>query len=291
MSIGIYILIFDNTDKIYIGKSVSLETRLSSHLWSMRNNQAAKKLQQAYNTFGAPKLEILTTCSLESIWDLERFYIAEFDAINIGFNHSPGGESGNVSPGELNGRALGTNEQYIEALELLVTTILTVEEIATHTKLSKSSVQHISAGENHLWLKEAQAELYEKLLQQKKFHKNKILMNSKRKYNVIVSPTGQEYNLNQVLLSEFCGKHNLTESHVSSVLNGRSIQHKGWHTGKFTFAEKRKPVIVISPDNKEFVVEYGTYSEFARVHKMDPGAFRKVVGGTAKSHHGWKLKV
>lgn len=63
MTCGIYIMSFKGTDKVYIGKSKSIETRANSHMFLFRKNRAPYKLQQAYNTFGNPDLEILEKCS------------------------------------------------------------------------------------------------------------------------------------------------------------------------------------------------------------------------------------
>jgi AraC-like DNA-binding protein len=289
MSIGIYALIFKDTDKLYIGRSVSLDTRLHSHLYSMRHGIASKKLQDAYNIYGEPNIQILEVCNIDSIYSKERFYIAEFNSIEEGFNTSSGGEAGNTSFGEDNSRALGTTEQYIDALELLVTTPLTVSDIAEKVGLTESSVQHLCALETHKWLADAEPTLYSRLVTQKGIHRNKILMNAKRKFNRLVSPEGVEYDLTQVLLKTFCTEHGLTESHISAVLNGRDIQHKGWHTGKYTITPRPKPIQVISPSKEVYSVQYGDYSSFARKHGLDPGAFRKVIAGTANHHHGWRL--
>lgn len=291
MSSGIYLLKFIGTDKVYIGKSLHLEQRLSSHIYNMRKGTSSKKLQQAFIDFGEPELHIIHTCSVDdNINLLEISYIHEFDSVVNGFNTSKGGEDGNTSPGELNGRALGNNTQYIKALELLVTTGLSTPEIAKICGLTPSSVQHISSIDGHSWLAIAAPDLYNKLVDNKaKFiSRNKAISDTKRAFNTLVSPEGIKYDMTKFLLKDFCKAHNLTRSHVSSVLNGRSIQHKGWHTGKYTFAPKRAPVTVLSPQGELFTVEYGKYTEFAKVHGMDPGAFRKLVAGTALSHHGWK---
>lgn len=289
MAIGIYILQFKGTDKVYIGKSINLESRLYSHVWAMRNGYASKKMHQAYLQFGEPWLEVLQECNIEHIDALEKQYILEFDSVLNGFNTSPGGEVGNISPGELNGRALGSNEDYITALELIVSTAMPVKEIADKTGLTYSAVSHICSLENHKWLKSACPELYAELEKSKSLHRNKYIQNTKRKYNVLISPEGVKYDMTGVLLKTFCEEHSLTESKVSQVLNGHTIQHKGWHTGTCTVPTKREPVIVISPAGTKFSVSYGQYTAFAKQHGLDPGAFRKVIAGTALTHHGWKL--
>lgn len=289
MTCGIYLLQFNGTDKVYVGKSFNIESRYSSHLYTLRKGAAAKKLQEAYALYSEPTIEILEPCDKDSLNSLEKQYIKEFDSLENGFNSSPGGEAGNISPGELNGRALGSNDQYISALELLVNSYMSVERIAEATGLTIGSVEHISSMENHTWLQDSYPELYEQLKLTKTMHRNKRIQNAKRKYNAIVSPDGTKYDLKQVKLADFCMEHRLTESKLSQVLNGHTLQHKGWHTGTFPVSIKKHKAQVISPEGKVYDVEHGGYTAFAKAHGMDPGAFRKLISGSALSHHGWRL--
>jgi group I intron endonuclease len=112
MKSGIYCLSFEGTDKVYIGKSVNLESRAYSHEWNMKNQKASKKLQDAYNTYGTPIFTVLEYCNEKELYNLEKTYISEFNSVEQGFNHSPGGEGGNVSPGDINSRAVANNTQY-----------------------------------------------------------------------------------------------------------------------------------------------------------------------------------
>jgi predicted GIY-YIG superfamily endonuclease len=52
MTIGIYRLIFPNTDKCYIGQSVNIERRYLQHLRDMEKGTAARKMQHAYSIYG-----------------------------------------------------------------------------------------------------------------------------------------------------------------------------------------------------------------------------------------------
>lgn len=228
MNAGIYCLSFKGTDKVYIGKSVNLGSRAYSHHWNMQKQKAPKKLQDAYNIYGAPTFTVLEYCNEAELCYLEKLYITEFNSVEEGFNYSPGGEGGNVSPGSSNGRAIGTNTQYLEALELLVCTNMSRYEIANATGLTVSIVSHISSGEGHKWLKDAAPELYSKLLQIKSSGRVKRTNNSKRPFNKLLSPDNIIHDMLDVKLKEFCAKHSLTYSKISQVLNGHIEQHKGW---------------------------------------------------------------
>lgn len=228
MSAGIYCLSFEGTDKVYIGKSVNLDSRAYSHHWNMQKQKAPKKLQDAYNIYGAPIFTVLEYCNEAELYCLEKLYINEFNSVEDGFNYSPGGEGGNVSPGDSNSRAVGTNTQYLEALELLVYTNMSRYEIANATGLTSSIVSHISSGEGHKWLKDAAPELYSKLLEIKSSGRVKRTNNSNRPFNKLISPDNITHDMSDVRLKEFCIQHSLTYSKISQVLNGHTEQHKGW---------------------------------------------------------------
>ena len=228
MSTGIYCLRFTGTDKVYIGKSVNLAARKYSHEWQMKNQKSAIKLQSAYNLYGMPEFIVLCNCSENELAKLEQELIIEFDSIENGFNYSAGGEAGNISPGETNSRAIASNDKYLEALELLVYTTFSRYDIAKLTGLTVSIVSHISSGEGHIWMKEASPDAYSKLLSIKAEGRVKRTHNSKRPFNILVSPEGIKYNMMDYNLKSFCTEHNLTYSKVSGVLNGHSLAHKGW---------------------------------------------------------------
>lgn len=228
MNSGIYCLSFNNTDKVYIGKSVNLDSRAYSHHWTMQKQKASKKLQDAYNIYGKPIFTVLEYCNEKELYKLEKAYIIEFDSVEAGFNHSPGGEGGNVSPGDTNSRATATNAQYLEALELLVYSSMSRYQIADTTGLTSSIVSHISSGEGHKWLQEAAPELYSKLLEIKSLGRVKRTNNFKRPFNKLICPVGTVHNMLEVRLKDFCKQYTLTYSKVSRVLNGHTEHHKGW---------------------------------------------------------------
>lgn len=228
MTVGIYCLVFENTNKVYIGKSTNIEQRFSSHLSSMRAGSSPRKLQSAYNTFKEPTCEILCECREEELLNKEKELIIEFDSVLNGFNTSNGGDAGAVLHGEDNGRALSDNLKYVEVLTLLTSTNFSRYKIAEITGVSVSVVSHISSGEGHKWLKTKYPEMYEKLLSLKKEGRRSLTKTSKRKFNTLVSPEGTYYDVSRVSLKNFCEEHSLTYSKASGILNGHSLYHKGW---------------------------------------------------------------
>lgn len=87
MTIGIYRLIFPNTDKCYIGQSVNIERRYMQHLRSFELSSASAKLQNAYNMYGKPKLDILLdSIEVSELDTCENEAIEIFDSFHNGFN-------------------------------------------------------------------------------------------------------------------------------------------------------------------------------------------------------------
>lgn len=228
MTIGIYCLLFQKTHKVYIGKSINIEQRFCSHLSSMRVGTSPKKLQSAYNIYGEPTLEVLSECVEQELFLNERELIFEFNSVLDGFNTSSGGDVGACLYGEDNGRALSDNSKYVEALKLLTTTDFSRYKISEITGLSISVISHISTGEGHKWLGKEYPEMYEKLLSIKKEGRRSLTKNSNRQFNILISPTGEHFDMSRASMKEFCILHNLTNSKVSNVLNGHILYHKGW---------------------------------------------------------------
>ena len=69
MTKGIYKLEFSNTDKIYIGQSIHIETRFTTHLYELRSGSHSVKLQEAYNRYGEPTLSIIETINKDEDLD------------------------------------------------------------------------------------------------------------------------------------------------------------------------------------------------------------------------------
>ena len=170
MTCGIYKLKFTGTDKVYIGLSDNIERRLVSHRHSLLTRQSPKKLQEAFNTYGMPILEVLLECNKDELDTYEKEAIDIYDSIDNGFNSRNGGVcgAGVAISGENNGRSKYSNEQILQAFNLLTTTKLTNQEIAITTGISKEAVSHISAGTGHTWISKYCPIEYAKLVSMKR---------------------------------------------------------------------------------------------------------------------------
>lgn len=94
---GIYRIINIINGKVYIGQSINVYQRWSSHKAYLRsNNHHSEHLQRAWNKYGEKnfKFEILIQCTINLLDKLETFYINNYDSANYYFgynNELPGG--------------------------------------------------------------------------------------------------------------------------------------------------------------------------------------------------------
>lgn len=88
---GVYSITCSGNNKIYIGSSVDIATRLRAHFYSLRNNKHYNpKLQNSFNKYGESSFSmfILEECSRDSIREVEARWIKEYGADTVGLNIS-----------------------------------------------------------------------------------------------------------------------------------------------------------------------------------------------------------
>lgn len=94
--IGIYAIINKVNGKRYIGLSRNIEYRFYKHKVKLRGNiHPNKHLQSAWNQYNENNFEFVvleTTGEVDKLSDLEKFYIAQYDSYNNGYNKTVGGE-------------------------------------------------------------------------------------------------------------------------------------------------------------------------------------------------------
>ena len=121
MTCGIYKLVFNGTDSIYVGKSVNIEYRYTAHLRSFKRGESSKKMKDAYETFGAPKVQVLEECDESELDIKELFYISSLNTVKMGFNSRDTATNSNTtSIGELNHKSKYSNAKIIECFNLLI---------------------------------------------------------------------------------------------------------------------------------------------------------------------------
>lgn len=217
---GIYALRFNGTDKLYIGQTTSFTQRLKQHKALFKSNKSSKKLQQAYNIYGMPDMEILEYCKEDELNSLEEEFIEIYNSISNGYNSRSSATGGNSLFGESNGNSIYSNEQIINSLFLLISIPkLTYPEITKITKVAKGTLVDIANGTGHKWLNKIFPEEYNYLLSFR--HKRNT-----RLYKLIKSPEGKIYKVEH--LTKFCNEHNLDNGNISKLLRGLKKQYLGW---------------------------------------------------------------
>ena len=91
---GIYKIINKVNGKIYIGQSVSIENRWSSHKSEFKKNKYDTKLYRAMHKYGLDnfELEVIEECAQSELDERETFWIAEYDSYANGYNETLGGQ-------------------------------------------------------------------------------------------------------------------------------------------------------------------------------------------------------
>ncbi len=237
MTIGIYCLRFVGTNKVYIGQSINIEKRYASHLNTLRNLTGVIKLQEAFNKFGAPKLEILVECGINLLNSEEIEAINIFNSVEEGFNSYNSPYQAPISKyGEDAGNAIYSNDQVLEVFNLLTsTTYYTASMISKITGVSKDVISGISCGSIHRWLQTHYPEQYQVLINKKGSRRGSIsnevsiklgAKNQGITYPKILSPEGIIFDIDNAY--RFAKERGLAGNHFQEVLNGHRKSRKGW---------------------------------------------------------------
>lgn len=124
MSIGIYKITNKINNKCYIGQSVDVEKRITTHFWAaFRENLPSynNHLYQAIRKYGEENFDYVILKTLKepdkvSLDKLEQYYIKKYDSFHNGYNMNEGGNTANqnIASGERNGHAKLTEKDVIE---------------------------------------------------------------------------------------------------------------------------------------------------------------------------------
>lgn len=164
MSIGIYALYWSSADLIYVGQTITLESRYAQHISLLKNNKHFnRKVQNTYNIEGIPEYHILKYTDTSNLDEEEISLIKEFDSFKgtKGLNLSPGGSS---SHGEDHPNSMYTNDQIEKAFLCIVNRNIPHRNISLEYNISIDVIKAISRGKLHGWLSEKYPEQYKKML-------------------------------------------------------------------------------------------------------------------------------
>ena len=227
---GIYLLKFKGYHGVYVGQSLDIYTRYSKHLYRLKNNLANHKLQEAYEKYGEPNLEILhilDESSGETLDELEQMAIEIFDSVNTGLNirTKPAG-GGEGLQGQYHGNSKYTNDLIIQVFSMICQPTNSFKDIASILGVNINLVRDISKGKAHRWLKDLYPDKYVEMLElintrEKNTYKDKYGFIPKLK-----SPSGDIVSVHNI--TEFSKQNSLNKSHISGVLSGKRKSHLGW---------------------------------------------------------------
>ena len=233
MTCGIYLLSFNDTDDVYIGKSKDIEKRYKEHLYSFNQGTASKKMQNAYNLFGIPEVHILKVAAEDNIDKLEIELIKEFDSVENGLNSSQFSNGGG-SYGEDCSMSVYSNDTYIKVFkELLNNYCDSYDTIADKFSVSKELISSIASGSRgQILLKKLFPEEYEKLLELKGTRRSlRTNPQTTSKYD-----ESQYIKVVQLLVSDIKYKHSeiseITGISISVIRDISSCRRHKWLAAK-----------------------------------------------------------
>lgn len=220
-NVGIYCIYFEALDNMYyIGCSHNLDIRIREHISKLSNNKHINsRLQNAYNKYGKPIIEILENTSIEDMYDREIFWISKFDSYHNGFNSTNGGEGGF---GEGANPSKYKQEDYDCIYMFIAHTNYSYSDIAKHTGVSEYVVGKIASGKIHTYLQDKFPEEF-KIIS----NKRSIGMKAARKvYPKVISPIGEIFDV--LNASSFAKEHNLCKGNFLSLMANLRKTCNGW---------------------------------------------------------------
>lgn len=268
---GIYQIHCKANDKIYVGSAVNLLDRWRKHQCNLRLNAHKNiHLQQAWNKYGevAFEFEVLEYVPRSDLLRAEQKWIDKTRCTDrkIGFNlysiaGSPGDSFVQVWEGFINP----------DGKEVTITNLF---DFCRQNDLDFPSMHRLAKGRSKL-----------------KSYKGWTHKNSVRKrdyvktYDGFIDPDGNSVGT-IINLAAFCREHELDNTHMTAVANGKLNNHRGWtHKNGKKKLEPKKYTGFINPDGKSVVIT--NLSAFCREHGLWAVHMHEVKSGKRRSHKGW----
>lgn len=230
MTVGIYLLRFNGTDKVYIGKSINLETRLRSHIIAIKAGKGSKKLSEAFTTYGIPTMEILLECTEEELSSAENETIDIYNAVDNGFNSLYTSDEVPYcdNTGDKNGMSEYSNEDIRDAFKyMLANKAKSLVDISKDLGMSYNVLNAMSSCTNHTWLEKEFPEEYTELRSLVGTRKrSKSAEDRGIKYPDIISAAGEVYSVSNI--RQFAEKNGMDRGGLCKLLNGKIKSVKGW---------------------------------------------------------------
>lgn len=229
MTIGIYLLGFTGTHKVYIGQSRnSIEKRFTTHIRELRNRTHSKKMNEAYELYGLPELEIMEVAEVHQLDLLENYHIQLWDSVANGFNTLDESRNRSDCSGESHGNSKYSNEKIIEVFNMLVKfPEYNYTKVSYITNVSGNVIKDIANLRSHKWLKALFAEEYQILEGIQRSVNNQATATERgQTYPLLKSPEGGIFKVEKI--ADFAKTHNICRQHLNSVLLFKRKSVQGW---------------------------------------------------------------
>jgi group I intron endonuclease len=273
-SSGVYQILCIPTGKIYIGSTVDLRARWSSHRRSLRQgNHQNAYLQQAWDKYGEANFvfSVLEFVKKSSLLSAEQAWIDKTGCAdrNIGFNiFEVAG-----SPGDMFAQVW---EGFIDP-EGNEVTITNLHEFCRQRGLDFPSMHRLAKGKSKL--KSYKGWTHRNSVRQRVYVKT---------YNGFIAPDGQPAG-SITNLAAFCREHGLDNTHMVALIRGRICSHHGWTyqngRSKLSTAHPKTYYNFISPIGQRVTIT--NLKLFCQKHSLNWRRMYEMASRRRKSHKGW----
>lgn len=236
---GVYQIRCVPTGKVYVGSAMNLQKRWDEHRRSLRRGDHGNTyLQNAWNKYGEENFEfaVLEFANVSDLLRAEQEWIDSTGCVDkeIGFNIRPSAES----PGGVN---IQVWEGFIDP-EGNEITIVGLQEFCDHHNLDYRSMHRLSTGKSKL--KSYKGWTHRNSVRQRDYIKT---------YEGFIDPEG---NLVGPItnLAEFCRQHDLDNTHMVAVANGRICSHRGWTHKNGRQKQVKSYTGFINPEGQRVVI-------------------------------------
>lgn len=268
---GIYQIYCIPNGKIYIGSATNLAFRWRQHRNKLQDgNHTNNHLQAAWDKYGANNFEfsVLEFVNREDLLIAEQRWMDKTHCAdrNVGFNiFDTAG-----SPGET---FVQTWEGFVDPNGNEVT-ITNLFDFCREHDLDWASMHRLAMGKSKL--KSYKGWTHRNSVRVREFVKT---------HSGFIDPNG---NLVAPItnLAEFCREHDLDDTHMIAVANGRICSHKGWtHINGRPRQAQKEYTRFINPQGDAVVII--NLTQFCRDNGLHPVKMHQLKSGKIRQYKGW----
>lgn len=269
---GVYQITCMPTGQVYIGRTVNLLTRWKAHTRLLGlGRHGNHRLQEAWNMFEPEdfRFSILEFADEADLVTTEQKWIDQSGCTDksIGFNIADNAEY-----------PFGIREQVWEGFvdpSGHHVTITNLHKFCRENNLDFPSMHRLSKGISKL-----------------KSYKGWTHRNSVRERDYIkthegfIDPAGNPVG-SIVNMAEFCRQHDLDNTHMIALANGRILSHKGWThvTSRQSLKTPKTYRGFINPAGERVIVT--NFREFCEEHNLQKVKMYEVMAGKRPHHKDW----